>query len=86
MAISEDAEVSTAGSVSLEVPPCLMERTLRLVALLRDAEEVRAPKSVPYEGKVVSFDHALAFMQRYHAFLRDLGPEVACPQVWPVRK
>ena len=32
----------------------IMERTLRLVALLRDAEEVKAPKGVPGEGKVVS--------------------------------
>ena len=32
----------------------IMERTLRLVALLRDAEEVKAPKGVPCEGKVVS--------------------------------
>lgn len=31
-----------------------MERTLRLVALLRDAEEVKAPRGVPCEGKVVS--------------------------------
>ena len=32
----------------------VMERTLRLVALLRDAEEVKAPRGVPCEGKVVS--------------------------------
>ena len=31
-----------------------MERTLRLVALLRDAPDVKAPKGVPCEGKVVS--------------------------------
>jgi len=58
-----------------------MERTLRLVALLRDAEEVKAPRGVPCEGKVVSFDNALAFLQRYLRFLRDLGPELASPQV-----
>ena len=32
-----------------------MERTLQLVALLRYAEEVKAPKGVPCEGKVVSY-------------------------------
>ena len=32
-----------------------MERTLCLVALLREAEEVKAPKGVPCDGKVVSF-------------------------------
>ncbi|CAK9028415.1 unnamed protein product [Durusdinium trenchii] len=57
-----------------------MERTLRLVALLREAEEVKAPKGVPCDGKVVSFDNALAFLQRYNRFLRDLGPKLASPQ------
>eukprot|EP00913_Durusdinium_trenchii_P033142 g31027.t2 len=62
-------------------PKAIMERTLRLVALLREAEEVKAPKGVPCDGKVVSFDNALAFLQRYNRFLRDLGPKLASPQV-----
>ena len=47
------AEELEVAAPSAEVPG-LMDRTLRLVALLRDADEVRAPKHVPCEGKVVS--------------------------------
>ncbi|CAE7570917.1 DTX3 [Symbiodinium natans] len=57
------------------------DRTVRLVAFLRDAEEVRPPKGLPCEGKVVSFDNALAFLHRYVCFLRELGPDLASPQV-----
>lgn len=38
--------------------PDIMERTLRLVQLLRDAEEVKAPRGIPCEGKVVSYSDA----------------------------
>ena len=35
----------------------------------------------PFRCLKPGFDNALAFLQRYHGFLRDLGPQVACPQV-----
>eukprot|EP00439_Symbiodinium_sp_Y106_P025528 s2628_g3.t1 len=56
------------------------DRTVRLVELLRNAEDVRPPKGLPCEGKVVSFDNALAFLFRYVRFLRELGPDLASPQ------
>ncbi|CAJ1400626.1 unnamed protein product [Effrenium voratum] len=69
------------GNDDAEVSDILMERTLQLVALLRYAEEVKAPKGVPCEGKVVSFDNTLAFLRRYRKFVKQLGSELALPQV-----
>lgn len=59
----------------------VVDRALRLVALLREAADVRAPAGVPCEGKVVSFDNALRFVARYRRFVKDIGDEAACPRI-----
>jgi len=58
-----------------------VERALSLVALLREAVEVRAPPGVPCEGRVVNFDSAVRFVARHRRLAREHGPEVACPRV-----
>jgi len=59
----------------------IADRALRLVALLREAPDVKAPPGVPCEGKVVNFDAAMAFVMRYCRMVLGAGADMARPRV-----
>eukprot|EP00933_Yihiella_yeosuensis_P002016 TRINITY_DN10331_c0_g1_i2.p1 TRINITY_DN10331_c0_g1~~TRINITY_DN10331_c0_g1_i2.p1 ORF type:complete len:681 (+),score=154.22 TRINITY_DN10331_c0_g1_i2:45-2045(+) len=76
----EDAESQETATLEPELQQALLDRSARLVELLR-AAEVQLPAGLPKDGKIVREDNALLFVARYVQMLRRRGSDIAVPRV-----